>query len=413
MTQKRIAMLSMHTCPLAFEEGKETGGMNVYVMELSKELAKKGYYVDIFTRSQSQTQPKIVVINPFLRVIHLVAGPEKSVPKKEVIEYVDEFVESFLLFTKRENTSYDLLHAHYYLSGMVCQQLKQNGFSNTPFVMTFHTLALMKNLVARDELEREEKERINAEIVLVKEADHIIASSETDAQYLQYLYNCPKEKITIVYPGVDTNLFLPIDKVKAKKHVGADVHHKLILFVGRIEPLKGIDMLLYALKILLSQHTTIKVCLWIIGGDVSQKKSHWSKELQRLEKLRQLLNMETTVYFVGQKPQHELPYYYNASELVVMPSHYESFGMAAIEAMSCGVPVITTNVAGVTTLFDKRHQQLITSVNNPLLLASQILSLLTNQEEHKKVSEQVRKRVQDLTWENVAKKVSRVYKYLV
>ncbi|MBI2430814.1 MAG: glycosyltransferase [Candidatus Levybacteria bacterium] len=411
--QKRIAIFSVHTCPLAFQEGKETGGMNVYVMALSKELAKRGFIIDIFTRSQSKVHPKIVAVNKNLRVIHLVAGPEKPIPKKQVIAYVDEFVESFLSFTHKETVSYNLFHAHYYLSGMVCQKLQQKEFADTPFIINFHTLALMKNLVARDELEREEKERIDAEITLVKEANHIVASSQTDAQYLQYLYNCPKEKIIVVYPGVDTTLFQPMDKVKAKKHIGASPDHKLVLFVGRIEPLKGIDMLLYALKILLKQNPNIKVCLWIIGGDISQKKHLWSKELQRLEKLRNLLNMETVVYFVGKKHQHKLPYYYNAAEVVVMPSHYESFGMSALEAMSCGTPVITTNVSGITSLFDKQYQRLITSVNNPLLLASQIAFLLTNTNEYEKISKLVHKRVETLSWKNVAKQVTTAYKKLL
>ncbi|QQG40717.1 MAG: glycosyltransferase [Candidatus Levyibacteriota bacterium] len=406
---KRIAMFSVHTCPLAFEEGKETGGMNVYVMALAQELVKIGYIVDIFTRSQSQKHKKIVNVSPRLRVVHLVAGKEKPLPKQQLLQYIDEFTNSFLAFTQKENLEFNLFHAHYYLSGKVCQKLRAIGL-NIPFIMTFHTLALMKNLVARDELEREGKERIDAEITLAKEANYIIASSQTDAQYLQYLYSCDKDKITVVYPGVDAHLFLPMDKQKAKKHVGADFNHKLVLYVGRIEPLKGIDMLIYALKIILEQHPNIKVCLWIIGGDVSQKKHLWSNELQRLEKLRQLLNIETMVYFVGQKHQHELPYYYNAAELVVMPSHYESFGMAAIEAMSCGVPVITTNVSGVTDILDKRHQQLITAVNNPLLLASQIIKLLTNEEEYKKISTQIQKQVRDLSWQQISQKISRVYK---
>jgi D-inositol-3-phosphate glycosyltransferase len=149
--------------------------------------------------------------------------------------------------------------------------------------------------------------------------------------------------------------------------------------------------------------------LYIVGGDVSQDVSLWSAELQKLEKLRQLLRMPDVVKFVGQKPQHELAYYYNAADIVVMPSHYESFGMAALEAMTCGVPVITTNVAGISSLIDERKKALLTSVNNPLLLAVQIEYLLTHPRTHAQISREVKSKVVALDWKNVAKQVAEVY----
>lgn len=401
-----MAMISFHTCPLASQEGKETGGLNVYVLELSKELAKNGFRVDIFTRSQDQKQPKIVSLSPNLRVIHLLAGPERYVPKKQLLDYIPEFVKNYHAFAKEQNTNYDLLHCHYYLSGVA--GLKIIKRHNLPLVMTFHTLALMKNLVARDELEKEEKERVDAEFLLTKKAQKIIAPSESDKNYLQYLYNVLPEKITVVAPGVDTNIFKPIDKDKAKRFIGADPKHKIVLFVGRLEPLKGIDVLLYAIKILLVKKR-LPLCLWIVGGDAAQKYQSRSRELGKLENLRKLLHLTTVVKFLGQRPQSRLPYYYNSSEVVVIPSHYESFGIVALEAMACGVPVITTNVSGVAGLIDEKHQSLITSVNNPLLLAMQIEFLLTNEKSHKKISAEILKNIKDLAWKNTAKGVEAVY----
>ena len=406
-------MFSIHTCPLASQEGKETGGMNVYVFELARKLVGLGYVVDIFTRYQSHKDPKIATVIPGLRVIHLKAGPEKSIPKKLVINHLDEFTQSFLSFIKVEQKTYNLLHAHYYLSGIVCQRVKAEKLPNIPLVVTFHTLALMKNLVARDELEKEEKERIDAELSLVRKADIIIAPSKTDSKYLQYLYDCSPLKISVITPGVNTSLFKPIDKNAAKKYIHADLDHKLILFVGRIEPLKAIDVLLYAMKILSKQNPSLTTCLWIVGGDVTQKKHLWSKELQKLEKLRILLNITTAVTFVGQKPQRKLPYYYNAAQLVIMPSHYESFGMAALEAMACGTPVITTNVSGIESIIDEDRKTLITSSNNPLLLAKKMAFLLTNKTEYEKISQNVQETAQNLDWENTAKKVSSIYKKLL
>jgi D-inositol-3-phosphate glycosyltransferase len=411
MTLPRIAMISYHTCPLASQEGKETGGMNVYVLELSKELARSGHQVDIFTRCQDENNPLIVEVEENLRVIHLSAGPF-SISKKEMFQYIQEFVGNFDRFVQEHKLSYDVLHCHYYLSGLIGLEIQKKFSKKIPLIMTFHTLALMKNLVARDELEHEEKERIDAEFLLTQKADKIIAPSETDMNYLQYLYQAQTDKTVVIPPGVDTELFRPLDKMEAKKFIGAEADHKIVLFAGRIEPLKGIDGLIYAMKILTQKHSDCEICLWIVGGDISQHPSLWSKELKKLEKLRRTLRITTSVKFVGQRPQSELPYYYNAAEVVVMPSHYESFGMAAAEAMACGVPVITTNVAGVTSFLDEKHRALVTSVNNPLLLASQIEQTLIEPELHKKISQEVVQKIQDLKWSNIAQKVSQVYQEL-
>ena len=161
----------------------------------------------------------------------------------------------------------------------------------------------------------------------------------------------------------------------------------MILFVGRIEPLKGIDVLLYALKILRGTHPELKICVWIVGGDISHDAEEWPPELKKLSEIREILNIHTSVKFVGRKEPVELPTYYNAADLMVMPSHYESFGITAVEAMACGTPVITTDVTGVSRLIDKKHSNLITSANNPIGLARRISALLCDKEEYKKISQ--------------------------
>jgi len=409
MPVRRVSMISFHTCPLASQEGKETGGMNVYVLELSKELSRQGIAVDVFTRSQDNQQPYVVQVEPLFRVIHLPAGPESPVPKKQLIQYLPEFVRNYQRFVEQQGLTYDVMHCHYYLSGLAALDIvRQPASSNLPLIMTFHTLALMKNLVARDELEREETERIDAEFQLVREVQKIIAPSESDKAYLQYLYRAEAAKVEVIPPGVNMTHFKPIDQQQARRKLNISLDERLILFCGRIEPLKGIDMLLYAMKILVEKAPQLKVCLWIIGGDISQP-GKWSRELQKLEKLRHLLKLTAVVHFAGQQPQEILPNYYNAADVVVMPSHYESFGMAAAEAMACGVPVITTNVAGISGLIDEKHELLITSVNNPLLLASQMELLLTDQARHRQISQDVRPKVQDLSWPNITYKVIQLY----
>ncbi len=407
--KKRIAMISYHTCPLASKEGKETGGMNVYVLELSKALASNGIEVDMYTRCQDETNTYIEEIMPNLRLIHLPAGPMKAVDKKKLIQYIGEFTDSFISFIKQHNLTYDTYHCHYYLSGLIGLDINKKNNTKLPLVMTFHTLALMKNLVARDELEKEELERINAELLLTKEVDRIIVPTDTEKNYLEYLYQADSKKITIIPPGVNIDFFKPLNKEASKLKIGAKMSDKILLFVGRIEPLKGLDMLMYALKVLIMQNPELSVCLWIVGGDILQKQELWSHQLKMLQQLKDILHLTTHVKFVGQKRQEDLPDYYNAAEMVIMPSHYESFGIVTLEAMACGIPVITTNVAGVSQLIDKQHAALITSVNNPLLLASQINYLLTDTVAHKHISNELRIKAQGLSWDIIVKKIISVY----
>jgi D-inositol-3-phosphate glycosyltransferase len=412
MKPKRILIISYHTCPLASEEGKETGGMNIYVLELARQLGKMGCQIDVITRCQDPDLPKIVQVTENFRVVHLVDGPEHPVDKKRLPALIPEFVKSFQKFAAAEGKSYDIMDAHYYLSGLIGLQINNLLPTKIPLVMTFHTLALMKNLAARSVSEQESQFRIDAEFTLTREADAIITPSASEKQYLMYLYEVPEEKIYEIPPGVNTDLFKPMDKNIAKAHIGASPNDNIILFVGRIEPLKGIDMLLYAMKILLAKNPGMPICLLIVGGDVSQHIENWSAPLKQLEQLRHTLRISTQVNFIGQRPQSELPYYYNAARLVVMPSHYESFGMAAAEAMACGVPVITTNVTGISNLIDGRYSALITAVNNPLLLASQITELLTNQVMYNNARKTIMKSVEELRWDVITEQIEAVYSRL-
>lgn len=409
MNKKRIAMISYHTCPLASKEGKTTGGLEIYVLELSKALAAQGIEVDIFTRSQDTHDPLIEEIAPNLRLFHLPVGPKERIEKKKLTQYIPEYVDEFMRFTKSRNLKYDILHCHYYMSGLIGLEINKKSGIKLPLLMYFHTLALMKNLVAHDELEKEEIERIQAEYTLVKEVDLIITPTESEKSYLEYLYLADKNKMVIIPPGVNTNFFKPIDQCEAKKKIGTKKEDKILLFVGRIEPLKGLDMLMYALKVLIMKNPELQVCLWIVGGDISQPQELWSHQLKMLQQLKEVLHLSMRVKFVGLKTQEELPAYYNAAEMVIMPSHYESFGMVTLEAMACGTPVITTNVAGVSQLIDKQHAALITSVNNPLLLASQIKYLLTDDAAHAQISADLRVKAQALSWDTIVTKIIAVY----
>lgn len=406
----KIAMISYHTCPRASAEGKETGGMNVYVLELSRALVSQGHSVDIFTRSHEINDPLIIEEENNLRILHIPAGPQAVLPKKRLVSYIPDFIKKAESLVRSEKGIYDVMHAHYYQSGLVAEKVLSK-YKNIPFVMSFHTLGLMKNLVARDTLEHESQTRILTEFRLMKRADAIIASSENDKEYMQYLYDASESKIHVIYPGINTSVFHPMDKQSARNHIGAANEHKIVLFVGRIEPLKGIDTLLYAMKILKNKNQSQTVCLWIVGGDTSEPSEHWPKTLRELTVLRKTLGIpESSVHFVGRQPQTELPYFYNAADVVVMPSHYESFGMTALEAMGSGTPVIVTNVAGISSKVDVKHISHVATVNNPLLLASQIDHVLSDRPHAKAVADKAKRSVSGLTWDHAAREVVSVYK---
>ncbi|MBI3366030.1 glycosyltransferase [Candidatus Roizmanbacteria bacterium] len=296
------------------------------------------------------------------------------------------------------------------MSGLVALGLQNLYEKKIPLVTTFHTLALMKNLVARDENERETEKRIDTETELIKRSNIITASSRTDREYLISLYDCPRTKVEVITPGVDTNLFHRIDKRDAAMHLNENPSQKIIMFVGRIEPLKGIDVLMYALKIYLKRNPNSELKLMIIGGSSHERTTNY--ELERLKELQHTLRIHPAVEFIPQQSQSALPYYYNYADIVVMPSHYESFGMTTLEAMACGTSIIATDTSGVSSIFDRELKNLTISANNPLLLANQIESVLNKPKKHKILQEKVMRKAQAMNWENVAKKLLTIYKII-
>lgn len=403
-------MITIHECPLASTEGKEQGGINVYTFELSKALSRLGHEVDIFTRVQDDAHPRIVTVNDRLRVIHLPNGAHTPLSKKDILAALPEFTAALSDFMTQNHQDYDLIHAHYYLSGEVARQLNTRMQHKIPIVMTYHTLGIMKQLIARGTVTDDPMERIPIERDLARYADLFITSSENGSTYLRTLYDAPPEKIVTIPPGVDTTLFRPMDQSLAKQHIHADAGHRIILAVGRIDPVKGFDVLLMALKILLSNNPSLteSLCLWIVGGDVEQNQVQWSRELKKLSTLRTMLNLAATVRFVAPQPQEELPYYYNAANVLVMPSHYESFGMVALEATACGTQVIATDVTGISPILKDLPQGHIVSANNPLALAEEIERVLTitTQRPVSAIG------MEDFDWNTIAQRVADAYRKL-
>jgi len=409
----RVAMLSVHTCPLAMLGGKKTGGMNVYVRDLSARLGEMGYHVDVFTRSQDDCVPMVNHdLGQRARVIHIPAGPQAPIPVSEVGRYLDEFTAGVAAFAANEGLRYDIIHSHYWLSGMVAEKLKA-FWGDVPIVHMFHTLGHMKNRVALDPGERAPQERLDGESHVISVADRIIAATPAEQAQLNWLYGADMNKVCIIPPGVDLNRFHPIEKSEAQRRVGIPCGDKNIMFAGRIEPLKGVDTLIKAMALIKQRYPDVmeNTCVAIIGGDP------WADtpdaEMARLQALRQDLGIHDIVLFLGAKDQEVLPNYYAAAEMVVMPSHYESFGMVALEAMAMGRPVIASEVGGLAYLIQDGINGYHVPSRDAEALAERIYELLTNVECREEMGREARRYAERFDWSVIAARLSNVYAELL
>ena len=414
-TLKRIAMLSVHTCPLAMMGGKKTGGMNVYVRDIARELGRKGYVVDVFTRSEDDCQPQIKHDLGFgARVIHIKAGPEVPVRPPEIIAHIDEFVDGMLAFAAAENAQYDLIHSHYWLSGMVADKLKQawerEHQKTIPIVQMFHTLGHMKNKINPRPEERAPQSRIDGETHIIQNvADVITSPTLAEVRQLQELYGADENKIEIVPPGVDLRRFEPQPKHLAKPKIGVSSDGFNIMFVGRIEPLKGIDTLIEAASILRHHHPEEMQDAYftIVGGDPWAENP--AAEMARLQALQKELKVEDIVGFVGAKDQIELPTYYAAADVVVMPSHYESFGMVALESMAMGTPVIASEVGGLAHLVQDGVTGFHIPPRSADALAHRLCDMLFNPQLREQLGSQAREHAVTYDWRLIADRLVSVF----
>jgi D-inositol-3-phosphate glycosyltransferase len=404
----RIAMISYHTCPLATLGGKDTGGMNVYVRELTRQLGRMGIHVDVFTRSQDDHVPHVLhELGYGNRVVHVPAGPEHPIPRQELADHIPEFVRGIKAFACEKGIRYDIIHSHYWMSGLAAEALA-DAWGGTPVIHMFHTLGEMKNRIARTDAEREGEYRIRGERQVLRCADRIVAATIAEVTQLRFLYKAPSEKLVVIPPGVDVSHFYPIPADEAKLYVGLKPDDRMVLFVGRIEPLKGVDTLIQAMSCLQLKESR-RVHLAIIGGDPSASPREMSGEMARLQKLCDDLSVGQTVVFLGKRDQDRLPYYYSAAELLVMPSHYESFGMVALEAMACGTPVIASEVGGLAYLVRDGETGFTIPDQEPEALCEKISWLLNDPELHRTMSSNAVAYAQDYAWEKVAKQIVEVY----
>ena len=396
---RRVAMVSVHGCPLARPGRRSTGGMNVYLKQLATLLAQDGLCVDVFTRAHDPNEPEVAELGPRARVIHLPAGAF-DLPKEAVFEHLPEFLERLESFASAEGLGYDLLHSHYWLSGWVGQRLASSW--TIPHIVTFHTLALVKQSASSYD---EPLERQRTELELATGADGIVAFTPDEQESLVEMYGARSERIHIAPGGVDLERFQPQDMLAARRRLGLPLDDQMVLYVGRLDPFKGPHILLRAFSMLRS---TKAVRLVFVGGEGED-----DPEALLLKQLAAELGVASQVQWQSAVPQHELVDYYNAADIHAMSSYHESFGLAALEAMACGTPVVATRVGALRSLVLDGRTGCLVNGHAPEALAGCLQELLTNDEHRRRLGEGARQWASQFPWSRVAAQLRPIYEKAV
>jgi D-inositol-3-phosphate glycosyltransferase len=394
-------MLSVHTCPLAALGGKETGGMNVYVREVSRELGRLGVDVDVFTRSQDARIPRVVQMTDHVRVFHVPAGPEAPLARERVHEHLDEFVRGVERWRLARHRVYHVIHAHYWLSGVAGLELR--GRWSVPLVQMFHTLGRLKNEASRGIEDREPDVRVDEEARIAAAADRVIVASDVERARLIRDYDSADARVAVIPCGVDTELFAPCDPTEARTALGLG-GGPLLLYVGRLEPIKGLDTLLGAVARLQARGRGVR--LLVVGGEADERADGHQAHLRRRVAA---LGLADAVRFVGPQPQPDLRVYYNAADITVLPSHYESFGMVAMEAMACGRPVVASRVGGLTAAVVDGVTGLLVAEGDVALLAERIERLLDDADLRARLGLEGVRWAERHRWRCIAESVCREY----
>ena len=364
--------------------------MSVYIRELARQLGTRGHGVDIYTRLNGSKHNQIIDLYDNVRLIHLSAGNNGYVHKLALYYYLSDFFRALERFKQQENLQYDLIHSHYWLSGRLGSWVQDRW--NVPHLVMFHTLGTVKNItgVAGQEPDL----RIATEKKLSRTCQRVLAPTEREKDNLITYYNTASEKIGVAPCGVNLDLFQPMDRATVRRSLGYDDEESIVLYVGRFDPIKGIDRLLEAVAHL-QDHRRLR--LVIIGGDGPD-----TPEYQNLQKMTHKLGIQNRVVFVGRIEQEHLPPYYSAADVLVVPSYYESFGLVGLESLACGTPVVSTEVGAMRSILQDGETGHIVTHANPRALAKAIDSFITRAPTKKVSADRIRTSVLKFGWSNVA-----------
>ncbi|MDX2097803.1 MAG: glycosyltransferase family 1 protein [Leptolyngbyaceae cyanobacterium bins.59] len=407
-TRQAIALISDHGDPAAAIGKEEAGGQNVYVRQVGETLVKLGWQVDMFTRKSHPDDPAIVHHSPYCRTIRLIAGPETFIPRDELFQYMPEFVESFLKFQAKEGTNYPLIHTNYWMSAWVGLQLKQR--SNVQLVHTYHSLGAVK-YQAVSQRPPIAQTRLAIEQQILENANCVVATSPQEEEHLRSLVS-QNGKVEVIPCGTDISTFHVMPKAEARLQLGYQPEEQIVLYVGRFDPRKGIETLVRAVGKLKAEDADRPLRLVLVGG--SDPNQSDGQERLRIESLVQNLGLAKCTQFIGQVGHDRLPLYYTAANVCVIPSHYEPFGLVAIEAMACGTPVVASDVGGLKFTVVPRETGWLVPPQNETAFAEAIDRVLGDALWGRKMGKQASLRVQqNFSWTGVGIQLSHLYRRLL
>ncbi len=406
----RVAMISEHASPMALLGGEDAGGQNVYVDELSRHLVHLGFQVDVFTRLDSQQAKQVNDWADGVRVINVSAGPPTYLKKDLLPPYMPEFRDNVARFSRDNHIHYDIVHAHFWMSGWVACELKR--WWNVPLVQTFHALGVIKR-IHQGAADTSPKERLAVERRVVREADRVIATCPAEKDDLQRYYGCDPGKIVVIPCGVNTGRFQPVQRQRARRELQLSEDQRVIVYVGRILPRKGIDNVIAGVAAL-CKNTSHQATLIIVGGETDQAMPENDEEMARLADVARSLGIADKVCFTGRRPQSALKLYYSAADVCVTTPWYEPFGMVPLESMACGTPVIAAAVGGLKFSVVDHITGYLVPPKDPAALAEKLELILGNDELRRELSVRARRRVEEwFTWPKIATRVASLYEELV
>lgn len=391
----RVAMISIHSCPLAHLGGRDTGGMNVYIRCLSRELARCGVKVDIFTRHHDHGEEATCRLPAATQLIHLGTNGVGNIAKGDLYHHLPQLTHRMRASLAAGSASYDLIHSHYWLSGWMAEQIKTE--CGVPHLATFHTLGLIKNHIGLGEIEPPLRTDTEGKVIVA--AEGVLAFSQEERQQMATLYGAEPQKVAVVPCGVDAALFYPRNKAQARHRLGLGQGH-ILLFVGRIDPLKGLHLLLSAVAQLKHRQNWQ---LLVIGGD------RQDQEVGQLQQQAKQMGLGDRVSFLGQVDHEMLPHYYSASDVCIVPSYYESFGLVAVEALACGTPVVASRVGGLAITVKDGETGYLVAEPSPQAFARKLEQLLDDEPLRLKFALAAPASVERYHWPGIARQVLEVY----
>lgn len=409
MQATRIALISEHASPLALLGGEDAGGQNVYVDEISRQLAELGYAVDLFTRRDSGSVPEVVAWAPGVRVIQLVAGPPVALPKDELWPYMPAFQRSLLRFMLRSGSRYALLHGHFWMSGWVASRLRR--LLGVPAVQLFHATGITKRR-HQSQADTSPPERIAIEQQIVGSVDRVIAQCPAERAELIDEYGAEPGRVTIIPAAVNAQRFRPMERAEARRAIGLHDDGPVVVYVGRMLPRKDVRNVVAAVAEL-HQRFQLPARLLLVGGDANPASAA-AREVALLKALAAEHGIAAWVQFYGPQQPERLRHFYGAGDLAVSTPWYEPFGLTPLEAMACGRPVIGSDVGGLSYTIQDGVTGLLVPPRRSDSLATAMRALLRQPALREQMGRMGRARVErEFTWAMTAQRTAALYETLL